>query len=40
MDQKKEYMLPQMKVVILDLSAKLLSESDPDSFEVKIVDRP
>jgi hypothetical protein len=29
-----------MKVVILDLSAKLLSESDPDSFEVKIVDRP
>ncbi len=40
MDQKKEYMLPQMKVVVLDLSAKLLSDSDPDSFEVIIKDRP
>jgi len=40
MDQKKEYMVPRMKIVVLDLSAKLLSESDPESFDVIIKDRP
>lgn len=29
-----------MKIVVLDLSAKLLSESDPESFDVIIKDRP
>jgi hypothetical protein len=40
MEQKKEYIVPQMKVMVLDLSVKLLSDSDPDSFDVIIVDRP
>ena len=40
MDLKKEYMIPQMKIVVLDPKVKLLGDSDPDSFEVIIKDRP
>lgn len=33
-------MVPQMRIVVLDLRVKLLGNSDPDSFDVIIVDRP
>jgi len=40
MDQKKEYMIPQMKVVVLNRITILLEDSDPESFDVIIKDRP
>lgn len=40
MNKKRKYVAPRMKVVAVAHRARLLSDSDPETFEVIIVPRP